>query len=102
MQTNTALLIVIGLLVLLQVFCLGVIAYLVKRIIDAKPITIEGTTAGPAHITTYADALANRQGNLQTQATENLKANEHTYADLSDLPPDIGMAAFDDYIKGEK
>ena len=95
----TSLLIVIGLLVVLQFASLFVITYLTKRIIDDKPIIIKETVAGPPQVLTRADNRAARvfqeEQNFKTKA-------EDKYADLADLPADMGMAELDKLYGREK
>lgn len=96
MQTNVALLIVIGFLLILTGICLGIITYLAKRILDEKPITIKemAQPGQPPEVTTRADLKVAREyvkeKNFETQPDNNL-------VDLDQIPADIGMASLEKF-----
>lgn len=92
--------IIIIALVVLQFGNLGVIAYLVKRLMDEQPISVSPTARPdtPPVVLTRADNRRMREIESQDNLHETKKDNQ--LVDLDDLPPEIGMAAFD--TRGEE
>jgi len=88
---QTSFLIVIGILAMLLTFSLVIIAYLMKQVIDSKPIAIKETAAVGVkpEVLTRSDLKVARQ----YEQEQNFRNKDETkYADLGDLSPDQGMA----------
>lgn len=101
MSTNTVLIIVISLLVVLQCVSLVIIAYMMKRIIDDKPIAFKevATPGTPPQVVTRADLKAARE---YEQEQNFRKADMTKYVDLEDMAPEEGMSLLEQLGRSEK
>lgn len=96
MTFNLFMIIVVVIFAVALFSSLGLLGYLMKRLIDDKPIAFKETAAPgtPPQIITRADLKVARE----YQAEQNFRAkDQNKYADLDSLSPEMAMNELDKF-----